>query len=151
MEQDIKWMNEALVEAKVAAEKGEVPIGAVIVYMAEDPMHAKIIARAHNQVQALNDPTAHAEMIAITMATEAMNGKYLPDCSLYVTIEPCVMCAGATKWAQLKRVVYGASEPKVGYSVWAPQALHPKSVVIRGVLEDKCRDLMTDFFKQKRF
>jgi len=142
--QDIKYMKQALAEARRAAEKDEVPIGAVIV------CQGSIIARAHNLTETLNDVTAHAEMQAITSAANYLGGKYLSDCTLYVTIEPCVMCAGALGWAQIKKIVYGASDEKRGYSKFAPDALHPKTEVVSGVLAEECVTLMQDFFKRKR-
>lgn len=142
--QDIKYMKQALAEARRAAEKDEVPIGAVIV------CQRSIIARAHNLTETLNDVTAHAEMQAITSAANYLGGKYLSDCTLYVTIEPCVMCAGALGWAQIKKIVYGASDEKRGYSKFAPDALHPKTEVVSGVLAEECATLMQDFFKRKR-
>lgn len=137
-------MREALKEAMYAAEENEVPIGAVIV------CKGRIIGKGHNMTERLNDPTAHAEMIAITAATEAMGGKYLNDCTLYVTIEPCPMCAGAIAWAQTGKVVYGASDPKRGFSMFSPSLMHPKTEVIRGILAEECGSLVTDFFKNKR-
>ncbi len=142
--QDVKYMKQALAEARRAAEKDEVPIGAVIV------CQGSIIARAHNLTETLNDVTAHAEMQAITSAANYLGGKYLSDCTLYVTIEPCVMCAGALGWAQIKKIVYGASDEKRGYSKFAPDALHPKTEVVSGVLAEECVTLMQDFFKRKR-
>ena len=141
---DEYYMRQALAEAKRAGAKDEVPIGAVIVH------GEQIIAKAHNLTETLHDVTAHAEMQAITMAADYLGGKYLSECALYVTVEPCVMCAGAIGWAQISKVVYGAPDPKRGYSVYAPNALHPKCVVTGGVLEDECRQLMQDFFKSKR-
>lgn len=137
-------MRQALIEAKAAGEDGEIPIGAVMV------CRNSIIARAHNLTETLHDVTAHAEMQAITAAAETIGGKYLTDCTLYVTVEPCVMCAGALGWSQISRIVYGASDPRRGYSRIAPDALHPRTEVVSGVLEDECRQLMVDFFKNKR-
>ncbi len=137
-------MRKALQEAEAGRAAGEIPIGAVIV--AND----RIIARAHNLTETLCDVTAHAEMQVITMAENALGGKYLQDCTLYVTVEPCTMCAGAIGWAQIKRVVYGASDEKRGYTKYAPDALHPKATVTSGVLEEECRALMQDFFREKR-
>ncbi|SUB89059.1 tRNA-specific adenosine deaminase [Porphyromonas macacae] len=145
-----KWMSVAFEEAVQAYEEGEIPIGAAIVYRPEGEAAGRLIARAHNRVEALSDPTAHAEMLAITMATDTLGGKYLSDCILYVTIEPCTMCAGAMRWAQVKTVVFGAGEPKVGYRVLCPNALHPRCIVIGGVMEDECKQLMQNFFKSKR-
>ncbi len=137
-------MRKALQEAQAGRASGEIPIGAVMV--AND----RIIARAHNLTETLCDVTAHAEMQVITMAANALGGKYLQDCTLYVTVEPCIMCAGAIGWAQIKRVVYGASDEKRGYTRYAPDALHPKATVTSGVLEEECRALMQDFFRDKR-
>ncbi len=137
-------MRMALAEARIALEKGEVPIGAVVV------CKSRVIARAHNMTETLTDVTAHAEMQAVTMAANQLGGKYLTDCTLYVTVEPCVMCAGALGWAQLPRVVYGCRDEKRGYQRFAPQALHPKAIVTGGILEEECRLLMTEFFKSKR-
>ncbi len=141
---DEYYMKKALEEARIAFEKDEVPVGAVVV------CRDRIIARAHNLTELLGDVTAHAEMQAITAAANALGGKYLDVCTLYVTVEPCVMCAGAIGWSQLGRLVYGASDPKRGYSVFAPDALHPKTGVISGVLAEDCGALMRDFFKRKR-
>lgn len=137
-------MQMAIKEAETALAQGEIPIGAVIV------SHGRIIARAHNQTETLHDVTAHAEMLAITAAADALGGKYLPDCTMYVTVEPCVMCAGALGWAQIGRIVYGVGEEKRGYQRFAPRALHPKATVTTGILEDECKTLMVDFFKQRR-
>lgn len=137
-------MQMAIKEAETALAQGEIPIGAVIV------SHGRIIARAHNQTETLHDVTAHAEMLAITAAADALGGKYLPDCTIYVTVEPCVMCAGALGWAQIGRIVYGVGEEKRGYQRFAPRALHPKATVTTGILEDECKALMVDFFKQRR-
>ena len=144
MESDEKYMREALTEARAALDEGEVPIGAVIV------CRGRIIARGHNMTERLHDPTAHAEMIALTAATEAVGGKYLDDCTLYVTVEPCPMCAAALNWAQIGRIVYGAPDPKRGYSRFTPSLLHPKTTVTTGTLADACATMMTDFFKAKR-
>ena len=144
MEEDIRFMRLALDEAKKAAEQGEIPIGAVVV------CRGQIIGRGHNLTEMLRDVTAHAEMQAITAAAETLGGKYLTDCTLYVTIEPCVMCAGALGWSQISRLVYGAPEEKRGYRRYAPQALHPKTQVTGGILEDECRQLIVDFFKNRR-
>lgn len=141
---DQEYMQKALIEAKQAFEEGEVPVGAVIV------CRDRIIARAHNLTERLTDVTAHAEMQAITAAANALGGKYLTDCTLYVTVEPCVMCAGALAWAQLSRVVYGASDLKRGFSVFAPNALHPRTEVTKGVLAEECANLMKDFFQRRR-
>ena len=147
MEQEKKdemYMRKALAEAQQAFDEGEIPIGAVIV------CQDHIIARAHNLTETLCDVTAHAEMQAITAAANELGGKYLTDCTRYVTLEPCVMCAGALGWSQITRVVYGCRDEKRGYSDYAPRALHPKCTVTYGVLEDECRQLMQDFFLQKR-
>jgi tRNA(adenine34) deaminase len=144
MDIDEKYMAEALKEAQAASEEDEIPIGAVIV------CRGRIIGRGHNMTERLHDPTAHAEMIAVTAATEAMGGKYLADCTLYVTVEPCPMCSGALNWAQIGRIVYGASDPKRGYSLFSPSLLHPKTEVRTGVMAEECAALMTDFFRRKR-
>ncbi len=144
MEEDIKFMRMALEQAQQAAERDEIPIGAVIV------SNGRVIARGHNLTETLTDVTAHAEMQAITAAAEYMGGKYLTDCTLYVTVEPCIMCAGALGWSQIKRVVYGAPEEKRGYRRYAPQALHPRTQVTGGILEEECKQLMQDFFRRKR-
>ena len=144
MEVHEKYMKEALREAAYAAAEDEVPIGAIIVG------RGKTIGKGHNMTEKLNDPTAHAEMIAITAATEAMGGKYLNDCTLYVTVEPCPMCAGALAWSQIGRVVYGASDPKRGFSLFSPSLMHPKTEVVSGVLADECGRMVTDFFLAKR-
>lgn len=141
---DNHFMKIALQEAHKAFERGEVPVGAVIV------SNQRVIARAHNLTEVLNDVTAHAEMQAITAAADMLGGKYLTDCTLYVTVEPCPMCAGALRWAQLSRLVYGASDPKRGYSAISPFLLHPKTKVTSGVLSSDCSDLMQLFFKQLR-
>lgn len=141
---DEKYMRLALDEARQAMETGEIPVGAVIVN------NGRVLSRAHNLTETLCDVTAHAEMQAITSAANLLGGKYLTGCTLYVTVEPCVMCAGAIGWAQMSRVVYGASDVKRGFSVYAPHALHPKAVVSSSVLEEECRQLMQDFFKDKR-
>ena len=144
MEQDERYMREALREAMFAAEEDEVPIGAVIV------CRGRIIGKGRNMTERLNDPTAHAEMIAITAATEAMGGKYLNDCTLYVTVEPCPMCAGALAWSQVGRVAYGASDPKRGFSLFSPSLMHPKTEIVSGILAEECGNLVTDFFRNKR-
>ena len=141
---DEYYMKRALDEARQALTEGEIPIGAVVV------CKDRIIARAHNLTETLTDVTAHAEMQAITMAANDLGGKYLTDCTLYVTVEPCVMCAGAIGWAQLPRIVYGAPDPKRGFRKYAPRALHPKAQCIGGILEEECRQLMQEFFRQKR-
>jgi tRNA(adenine34) deaminase len=141
---DEYFMRKALEEAKIAFGKGEVPIGAVVV------VNNRIIARAHNLTELLNDVTAHAEMQAITAAANQLGGKYLDQCTLYVTVEPCVMCAGALAWAQIGKIVYGATDEKRGYQLHAPQALHPKTKVKGWVLQDECSALMKEFFASKR-
>lgn len=141
---DEKFMRMALAEAHEAGAVGEIPIGAVVV------CRDKIIARAHNLTETLHDVTAHAEMQAITAAADSLGGKYLKGCTLYVTVEPCIMCAGALGWSQIERVVYGAADEKRGFSRFAPGALHPKTMVVSGVLEEECRQLMQDFFKSRR-
>ena len=141
---DEQFMRRALAEAEAAAEKGEIPIGAVVV------CRGRIVSRAHNLTETLCDVTAHAEMQAITAAANTLGGKYLTDCTLYVTVEPCAMCAGAIGWAQLPRVVYGAPDEKRGYTRLAPEAMHPKCVVTAGVLADECAQLMKDFFASRR-
>ena len=141
---DAYFMKQALAEAHKAADCGEVPVGAVVV------CNNSIIARAHNHVEHLNDPTAHAEMLAITAATGLLGAKYLIDCTLYVTVEPCVMCAGAIGWSQIHTLVYGASDEKRGYRSFAPEALHPKTIVKNGILEDECATEMKLFFQSRR-
>ena len=143
-DQDEKFMREALREAGYAADKDEVPVGAVVV------CRGRIIGRGHNMTESLHDPTAHAEMIAITAATEAMGGKYLNDCTMYVTVEPCPMCAGALAWSQIGRVVYGAADPKRGFSLYSPSLMHPKTEVTAGVLADECGETVSAFFREKR-
>ena len=141
---DVEFMRKALMEAQAAFDADEIPIGAVIV------CQGRIISKAHNLTEMLHDVTAHAEMQAITSGANLLGGKYLKDCTLYVTVEPCVMCAGAIAWAQISRVVYGASDEKRGYKKYAPEALHPKTTVTSGVLEDECKALMQHFFASKR-
>lgn len=141
---DEYFMKKAFSEALLAFEKGEVPVGAVIV------SGGKIIARAHNLTETLNDVTAHAEMQVITAAANLLGGKYLNDCILYVTLEPCVMCAGALGWSQISKVVFGAYDEKKGYKRFSKKALHPKTQVVGGILETECSELMQDFFKLKR-
>ena len=143
-QKDELYMRKALAEAQAAYDKGEIPIGAVIV------CQDRVIARAHNLTEALQDVTAHAEMQAITIAANTLGGKYLTNCTLYVTVEPCPMCAGAIGWAQVTRVVYGCTDEKRGFHEYAPHVLHPKCTVTAGVLEAECRQLMQDFFKNKR-
>ena len=141
---DERFMRMALKEAEEAFGEGEIPVGAVVV------SHGRIIARAHNQTEQLHDVTAHAEMLAITAAANLTGGKYLTDCTLYVTVEPCTMCAGAAGWAQISRFVFGAADGKRGFQLTAPHALHPKATVTAGVLEDECAALMKAFFKNRR-
>lgn len=141
---DEEFMRKALAEAQAAFDEDEIPVGAVIV------CQGRIISRAHNLTEMLHDVTAHAEMQAITAGANMLGGKYLKDCTLYVTVEPCAMCAGAIGWAQISRVVYGAGDEKRGYTKYAPEALHPKTTVTSGVLEDECRALMINFFERKR-
>lgn len=139
-----KYMFDALREAQRAATEDEVPIGAVIV------CQGRIIAKGHNMTERLNDPTAHAEMIAITAATEAVGGKYLNDCTLYVTVEPCPMCAGALAWSQIGKVVYGASDPKRGFSRFSPSLMHPKTEIVSGIMAEECGNIVSEFFQRKR-
>ena len=141
---DVYFMKRAFQEAQLAYEKGEVPVGAIVV------ANNRIIARAHNLTETLTDVTAHAEMQAITAAANLLGSKYLNECTLYVTLEPCVMCAGALGWAQLGKLVFGASDEKRGFSKFAPKALHPKTEVISGVQGDDSADLMTAFFQERR-
>lgn len=144
MELDEKFMREALAEAKAALSEEEIPIGAVIV------CKGRIIGKGHNMVERLHDATAHAEMIAITAATESLGGKYLQDCTLYVTVEPCPMCAAALNWSQVSRIVYGAPDPRRGYSLYSPSLLHPRTEVTPGILAEECGALVSDYFKSKR-
>lgn len=144
MEEDIIYMKQALAEANKAYRQGEIPIGAVVV------CRNKIIAKSHNLTEMLHDVTAHAEMQAITAAAEHLGGKYLTDCTLYVTVEPCVMCAGALGWSQISRIVYGTPDEKRGYARFAPNALHPRTQVTSGVMAEECAELMQRFFKEKR-
>lgn len=144
MENDTRYMTMALAEAQKAFAMGEVPVGCVIV------ADGQVVGRGHNLTETLADVTAHAEMQAITAATNTLGGKYLTQCTLYVTVEPCVMCAGAIGWAQVQRVVYGASDEKRGFTIYAPKALHPKCAVSSGVLEPECRELIQAFFAKKR-
>ena len=141
---DESYMRMALAEAAAAAQDGEVPVGAVVV------SKGRIIAKGHNMTDLLHDPTAHAEMIALTAATEALGSRYLDECELYVTLEPCPMCAAALSWAQLGRLVYGASDPKRGYSLFTPSLLHPRTEVSSGVLADETGAIVSDYFKTKR-
>ncbi|PIF05475.1 MAG: tRNA-specific adenosine deaminase [Draconibacterium sp.] len=141
---DEYFMKRAFAEALKAFEEGEVPVGAVVV------SKRKVIARAHNLTETLNDVTAHAEMQAITAAANLLGGKYLNDCTLYVTVEPCTMCAGALAWAQIGKIVFGAPDEKRGFRKFAPESLHPKTEVVDGILETECAELMQEFFRQKR-
>ena len=141
------FMRMALGDAEVAAEEGEVPVGAVIT------VNDRVIARAHNLTERLKDVTAHAEMQAITAAADALGGKYLKDCTIYVTVEPCAMCAAALGWAQIGRIVYGASDPKKGFTTYYSAErtpLHPKTIVTKGVMEEESRELMQEFFRKRR-
>ncbi len=144
MNDDEYYMKLAYKEAEIALEKDEIPVGAVIV------LDDKIIARGHNLTQTLNDVTAHAEMQAITAASDYLGAKFLCDCTLYVTLEPCVMCAGAISWAQMGTLVYGASDPKKGYTLFSDSILHPKTKVRKGVLENQCGEMIRQFFLSKR-
>lgn len=144
MNDDEKFMRMALKEAEQAAEENEIPIGAVIV------CQGRVLSRAHNLTETLGDVTAHAEMQAITSAANTLGGKYLQDCTLYVTVEPCPMCAGAIGWAQIPRIVYGCPDAKRGYREYAPKAFHPKATVTEGVLCDECKELMQSFFRKRR-
>jgi tRNA(adenine34) deaminase len=141
---DEYYMRRAIDEARMALDAGEVPIGAVIV------CRDRIVSRAHNLTETLTDVTAHAEMQAITAAANALGGKYLTDCTLYVTVEPCLMCAGALAWSQISRIVYGAADEKRGFHTQCTFPFHPKTAITAGVLADECSKLMTDFFKKKR-
>jgi len=141
---DEYFMKKALEQAQMGLKKDEVPVGAVVVH------GNQIIARAYNLTETLNDVTAHAEMQAFTAAADFIGGKYLHECTLYVTLEPCVMCAGASYWTQLSRIVFGASDPKRGYSLHGNSILHPKTEIVGGVLEKECSELVQQFFKQKR-
>ncbi|MBD5180391.1 MAG: nucleoside deaminase [Bacteroidales bacterium] len=142
--EDEQYMRVALEEARRALDEGEIPIGAVVV------AGGRIIGRGHNMTEALNDVTAHAEMMAITSATQTVGGKYLPDATLYVTIEPCLMCAGAIGWAQIGRIVYGAGDSRRGYTTFTANPFHPKATVTRGIMEEECAGLMKQFFTQRR-
>ncbi|MCQ2201232.1 MAG: nucleoside deaminase [Bacteroidales bacterium] len=141
---DTYYMKEALKEAQKALQLDEVPIGAVVV------CNGQIVGRGHNQTEMLADVTAHAEILALTAATQALGGKYLTDATMYVTVEPCTMCAGALAWAQLGKLVYGASDEKRGYARLTPSPLHPKTQVVKGLMETECRDLVLQFFNSKR-
>lgn len=144
MNTDERFMRMAMNEAEQAAAEGEIPVGAIVV------CKGQVISRAHNLTETLHDVTAHAEMQAITSAADYLGGKYLQDCTLYVTLEPCIMCAGAIGWAQISRLVYGASDERRGYSTFAPKALHPKCEVVKGVFEEECKQMVVDFFKSRR-
>ncbi len=144
MADDNFYMKQALAEAREAYREGEIPIGAVVV------CKDRIIARSHNLTELLHDVTAHAEMQAITAAAVHLGGKYLADCTLYVTVEPCTMCAGALGWAQVGRVVYGAPDEKRGYKRFAPMALHPRTQVTAGIMAEECAALMKSFFEERR-
>lgn len=141
---DDYFMKKAIEQAHLAKEKGEVPVGAVVVF------ENQIIARAHNLTQTLNDVTAHAEMQAFTAAANAFGGKYLHNCSLYVTLEPCIMCAGAAYWTQISRLVYGTPDKKRGMETIGENLLHPKTQIVKGILKDECSQLLKDFFEKKR-
>ncbi len=144
IKKDLHYMQFALEEAKQAYKEKEIPIGAIIV------CKDRIIARAHNLTERLHDVTAHAEMQAITIAANELGGKYLEGCTLYVTVEPCTMCAGALGWSQIKRIVFGCIDDKRGYHTYAPKALHPKANIIGGIMENECKELMLRFFKERR-
>lgn len=144
MTTDEKYMREALKQAREAEADGEIPIGAVVV------CRDRIIGKGHNMTEMLHDPTAHAEMIALTAATEALGGKYLTGCTLYVTVEPCPMCAAALNWAQVGRIVWGAPDPKRGYTLFTPSLLHPKTEVSSGILEEECSGIVSEFFRKRR-
>lgn len=141
---DEYYMRQALQEARMAYDEEEIPVGAVVV------SGDRIIARAHNNTERLHDVTAHAEMLAFTAAANMLDAKYLTDCTLYVTLEPCAMCAGAAGWTQVGRIVYGAADPKRGFERLGRGMLHPKTTVVSGVLKEECENLMKDFFKKKR-
>lgn len=141
---DLRYMQMALAEAQKAYDMGEIPVGCIIV------ADNQIVGRGHNLTETLQDVTAHAEIQAITAAAATLGGKYLTQCILYVTLEPCVMCAGAIGWAQIRRVVYGATDDKRGFTRFAPQALHPKCTISTGVMEKECKELVQTFFRNKR-
>jgi tRNA(adenine34) deaminase len=141
---DVRYMQLALLEARKAYDKGEIPVGCVVV------AQGQVVGRGHNLTETLQDVTAHAEIQAITAAANSLGGKYLPQCTLYVTLEPCVMCAGAIGWAQISRLVYGAADDKRGFANVAPTALHPKCTISSGVLQDECKQLLQDFFRSRR-
>ncbi|MBD0403388.1 nucleoside deaminase [Flammeovirga sp. EKP202] len=142
--QDIKFMRLALKEAENAFEEGEIPVGALVV------ANGKIIGKGYNQTEKLNDPTAHAEMLAITAATNHLGSRHLSDCTLYVTLEPCAMCAGAIFWAQIGRIVYGASDEKRGFTAYSEKLAHPRAKYTTGILEEECHEILMRFFKQLR-
>lgn len=143
---DERYMRMALTEARAAADKGEIPVGAVVV-----SPRGRLLGRGHNLTETLNDVTAHAEMIAISAAAQALGGKYLSDCTLYVTVEPCLMCAGAIAWSQVSRIVYGCDDPRRGFSAFTTRhPFHPKASVAKDILAEDCRLLMQDFFKNLR-
>jgi len=144
MTTDEKYMQEALKQAREAEADGEIPIGAVVV------CNERIIGKGHNMTEMLHDPTAHAEMIALTAATEALGGKYLTGCTLYVTVEPCPMCAAALNWAQVGKIVWGATDPKRGYTMYSPSLLHPKTEVSSGIMEQECSEIVSEFFRKRR-
>ncbi|MBR2618373.1 MAG: nucleoside deaminase [Paludibacteraceae bacterium] len=144
MYDDTYYMKQALLEAQKAFDADEVPVGAIVV------AGGCIMGRGHNLTETLNDATAHAEMLALTAAMNELGAKYLPDCTVYVTVEPCVMCSGAMYWAKIAKLVYGASEEKYGFTVKAPTSLHPKTEVVAGVMQEECALLMKEFFKAKR-
>lgn len=141
---DERFMRMALDEARQAAEEGEIPIGAIIIN------RGRVVGRGHNLTEKLNDVTAHAEMQAITAAAQTLGGKYLTDCTLYVTVEPCLMCAGALGWSQIPKIIYGAPDPKRGYSTFTPRPFHPKAQISGGLLAEECAALLTSFFTPKR-
>jgi len=141
---DEYFMKKAFDEAQIAFDKGEIPVGAIVV------CNNKIVAKAHNLVETLNDVTAHAEILAISSAAEYLGGKYLPECTIYITLEPCVMCSGALQWAQIGRVVYGAKDETRGYNKNAPNALHKKTKITSGILEEECSNILKEFFAKKR-
>ncbi len=147
MNEDERWMRIAIQEAETAVLENEVPVGAVVV------CKGKIVGRGHNMTETLRDVTAHAEMMALTAAANTLGGKYLPECTMYVTVEPCIMCAGAIGWSQMGRLVYGASDPKKGFLSFygnEPSPLHPKTKVDNGILSEECSSLMSDFFRLRR-
>lgn len=144
LDNDTYFMNLALAEARKALAEDEIPIGAIVV------CNGNIVGRGHNMTETLGDVTAHAEMMAVTSAAQTLGGKYLSDCTLYVTVEPCLMCAGAIAWAQVKRIVYGARDTKRGYTVYTDTPFHPRATVTGGVLENECAQLMKDFFAKRR-